>query len=133
MILTNPCPAYDNNPASGANKTSLGLVTTILEVNLNNTNPLNFKAKKILPAVAQTVSFFQNHDDFFAEYYSQLGIHRPDPGPAGQTRSKAVRGSLFPAVQTANQSKWRHPARVNCNERKGGAYGLAFRKSVGPF
>ena len=64
--------AYDNNPASGPNKTSLGLVTTILDVNLNNTNPLTVKAKKILPSVARTVSFFQNHEDFFAEYYSQL-------------------------------------------------------------
>ena len=57
---------------SGLNKTSLGLVTTILDVNLNNTNPLTVKAKKILPSVARTVSFFQNHEDFFAEYYSQL-------------------------------------------------------------
>ena len=39
---------------------------------MNNTDRLNLKAKKILPAVARTVSFFQNHDDFFAEYYSQL-------------------------------------------------------------
>ena len=132
MIL-NPCPAYDNNPASGANKTSLGLVTTILEVNLNNTNPLNFKAKKILPAVAQTVSFFQNHDDFFAEYYSQLGIHRPDLRPTVWTRSMAVHGSLFTAVKTSNKSKWRHPARVNCNEREGGTDGLASRKGLRSF